>query len=153
MDAASNGLAALTLFVEDLDTVTAFYRDALSLEVVYQDEVSRSSTSGGTLINLLAVGAAAELVAPATASPVGPTAQMVLSLFVKDVDAVCAELRERGVALLNGPVDRPWGKRTAAFTDPAGTVWEIAHDLPVMPIRLRAARPDSSGPRLAAPSG
>jgi catechol 2,3-dioxygenase-like lactoylglutathione lyase family enzyme len=131
MDLTGNGLGALTLFVEDLVTVTAFYRDALSLEVVYQDEVSAVVDLVGTLINLLAVGAAAELVAPATASPVGPTAQMVLSLFVKDVDAVCAELRERGVALLNGPVDRPWGKRTAAFTDPAGTVWEIAHDLPV----------------------
>ena len=131
MDLTGNGLGALTLFVEDLVTVTAFYRDALSLEVVYQDEVSAVVDLVGTLINLLAVGAAAELVAPATASPVGPTAQMVLSLFVKDVDAVCADLRERGVTLLNGPVDRPWAKRTAAFTDPAGTVWEIAHDLPV----------------------
>jgi catechol 2,3-dioxygenase-like lactoylglutathione lyase family enzyme len=131
MDLTGNGLGALTLFVEDLVTVTAFYRDALSLEVVYQDDNSSVVDLGGTLINLLAFGAAAELVAPATPSPVGPTAQMVLSLFVKDVDAVCAELRERGVALLNGPVDRPWGKRTAAFTDPAGTVWEIAHDLPV----------------------
>ena len=38
-------------------------------------------------------------------------------------------LAERGVALLNGPVDRPWGIRTAAFADPAGHVWEIAAPL------------------------
>ncbi len=37
-----------------------------------------------------------------------------------------AELDRRGVALLNGPVDRPWGVRTAAFADPSGHVWEIA---------------------------
>jgi len=130
MDATSNGLAALTLFVEDLDTVTAFYRDVLDLDLVYQDDVSSVLELGGTLINLLAVSAAPELVAPTRAVPVGAAAQMVLSLFVKDVDAVCAELRGRGVALLNGPLDRPWGKRTAAFTDPAGTIWEIAHDIP-----------------------
>ncbi len=131
MDATSNGLGALTLFVEDLDTVTGFYRDVLDLDLVYQDDVSSVLDLGSsTLINLLAVGAAPELVAPARAAPVGSTAQMMLSLFVEDVDAVCAELRERGVALLNGPLDRPWGKRTAAFTDPAGTVWEIAHDIP-----------------------
>jgi uncharacterized glyoxalase superfamily protein PhnB len=42
------------------------------------------------------------------------------------VDAVCVELDRKGVALLNGPMDRPWGVRTASFTDPAGNVWEIA---------------------------
>jgi uncharacterized glyoxalase superfamily protein PhnB len=33
----------------------------------------------------------------------------------------------RGVKLLNGPIDRPWGPRTASFMDPAGHIWEIAH--------------------------
>jgi uncharacterized glyoxalase superfamily protein PhnB len=45
---------------------------------------------------------------------------------VADVDATCAELERRGVQFLNGPIDRPWGARTAAFRDPAGHVWEIA---------------------------
>jgi lactoylglutathione lyase len=31
--------------------------------------------------------------------------------------------------LLNGPVDRPWGVRTANFQDPAGHVWQIGQDL------------------------
>jgi len=31
-----------------------------------------------------------------------------------------------GVGLLNGPVDRPWGMRTASFTDPGGHIWELA---------------------------
>ena len=133
VDLARNGLGALTLFVEELDTVTAFYRDVLGLDLVYQDDVSAVVGLGGTFLNLLDIDAAPELVQPARAAPVGQTAQMMLSLFVEDVDAVCADLRDRGVALLNGPVDRPWGKRTAAFTDPAGTVWEIAQDLPAGP--------------------
>jgi catechol 2,3-dioxygenase-like lactoylglutathione lyase family enzyme len=43
---------------------------------------------------------------------------------------VCAELDTRGVALLNGPVNRAWGQRTASFTDPDGHIWEIAQGLP-----------------------
>lgn len=35
----------------------------------------------------------------------------------------------RGVELLNGPMDREWGVRTACFADPAGNVWEIAQVL------------------------
>ena len=54
---------------------------------------------------------------------------MLLGLWVEDVDVVCRELQERDIVLLNGPVDRSWGKRTAAFTDPAGAVWEIAQDI------------------------
>jgi len=38
----------------------------------------------------------------------------------------CAELAARGVTLLNGPIDRPWGVRTASFQDPGGHIWEIA---------------------------
>ncbi|MDQ1355643.1 MAG: hypothetical protein QOG44_16, partial [Acidimicrobiaceae bacterium] len=47
-----------------------------------------------------------------------------------DTDAVCAALDSHGVTLLNGPIDREWGKRTASFTDPDGNIWEVAQDLP-----------------------
>ena len=52
---------------------------------------------------------------------------MQFTLEVEDVDAMCAELATRGVTLLNGPIDRPWGIRTASFMDPGGHIWEIAH--------------------------
>jgi len=48
------------------------------------------------------------------------------TISVDDVDATCAELVSRGVELLNGPIDRPWGIRTASFLDPNGYIWEIA---------------------------
>jgi len=50
----------------------------------------------------------------------------VLTVHVEDVDKWCATLKERGVELLNGPMDRPWGPRTASFRDPSGQIWEIA---------------------------
>lgn len=130
MDVTRSGLGALTLFVEDLDAVTAFYRENLRLRLLFQDDVSAVFDLGSTVINVLAASAAPPLVAPAPTRPVSASAQMLLSVWVDDVDAACAELEERGITLLNGPVDRPWGKRTAAFADPAGTVWEIAQDIP-----------------------
>ena len=130
MHAFHQGLGALTLFVEDLTAVRVFYRDVLRLRAVFEDEVSTVFELGGTLLNVLAVAAASEAVAPARAASVGDTPRMLLSVWVDDVDAVAAELQQAGVVLLNGPVDRPWGKRTAAFADPAGAVWEIAQDLP-----------------------
>jgi uncharacterized glyoxalase superfamily protein PhnB len=49
------------------------------------------------------------------------------TIDVDDVDATAANLQGRGVKLLNGPMDRPWGIRTASFQDPAGHIWEFAH--------------------------
>jgi uncharacterized glyoxalase superfamily protein PhnB len=48
------------------------------------------------------------------------------TIEVEDVDVMCSELKRRGVTLLNGPMDRPWGIRTASFRDPGGHIWEIA---------------------------
>jgi len=56
----------------------------------------------------------------------GALARFVFTISVDDVDEMCAELVSRGVKLLNGPMDRPWGIRTASFMDPAGHIWEIA---------------------------
>ena len=53
----------------------------------------------------------------------------MLTVGVPDVDAVCAGLADLGVPLRNGPQDRPWGVRTAAFTDPAGHLWKVAAPL------------------------
>ena len=60
-------------------------------------------------------------------APASDGARMVLTVGVDDVDAVCAELAAKGVELLNGPMDRPWGIRTASFRDPSGHIWELAH--------------------------
>jgi uncharacterized glyoxalase superfamily protein PhnB len=64
-------------------------------------------------------------------SPVGRAgSRFQLTIWVDDADAVCTELASRGVSLLNGPMDREWGMRTAAFTDPDGHIWEVAARIP-----------------------
>jgi uncharacterized glyoxalase superfamily protein PhnB len=82
---------------------------------------------GDTLVNLLTTASARELIEPARVASREAGARLQLTIAVDDVDAMCRELAARGVALLNGPMDRPWGVRTASFTDPAGHIWEIAH--------------------------
>jgi lactoylglutathione lyase len=122
-------VGAITLFVEDLARAGAFYERAFAAPVVHEDDDSAAFRFEGLIVNLLRVEAARELVAPAGVGrrEAGPRFQ--LTVFVDDADAVCAELQERGVALLNGPLDRPWGLRTAAFADPDGHVWEVASAL------------------------
>ena len=121
-----DGLAAVTLFTEDLAKSRAFYADVLGLPFVFADEDSAVFRLGGTLVNLLRVEAAEELVTPAPVGGAGRGARALFTAHVPDVDATVAELARRGVTPLNGPVDRPWGPRTAAFADPAGNVWELA---------------------------
>ena len=79
------------------------------------------------MINLLNISEAPELIQPATVATADSGARMQFTIEVENVDAMCAELSRRGVDLLNGPMDRPWGIRTACFRDPAGHIWEIAH--------------------------
>jgi catechol 2,3-dioxygenase-like lactoylglutathione lyase family enzyme len=120
-------ISAITLFVEDLGSTKAFYREVFGLPITFEDDDSAVFSFGSTLINLLKTSAARELIEPArVASPEGGS-RFQFTINVDDVDAMCAELATRGVKLLNGPMDRPWGVRTASFRDPGGHIWEIAH--------------------------
>jgi catechol 2,3-dioxygenase-like lactoylglutathione lyase family enzyme len=119
-------VSAITLFVEDLAATKQFYQDVFGLPVHFEDDVSVVFDFGNALINLLKSTEAPELIEPAMVAPPEAGSRMQFTVDVDDVDAMCAELTGRGVKLLNGPIDRPWGIRTATFRDPAGHIWEIA---------------------------
>ena len=95
--------------------------------MTFEDENSAVFTFGETLVNLLQVTEAPGLVGPATVASRDDGVRFQFTLAVEDVDAMCANLESRGVELLNGPIDRPWGIRTASFRDPGGHIWEVAH--------------------------
>ena len=130
MSESLRSVGAITLFVEDLQRAKSFYRDVFDLPVVWEDENSAVFKLDNTVINLLDVSAAPELIEPGAVADPEAGSRFMLSIWVDDADAVCAELEKRGVTLLNGPIDREWGKRTASFTDPGGHIWEIAQDIP-----------------------
>jgi len=120
-------IAAITLFVEDLEAAKRFYREVFQLPVTFEDENSTVFRFGETVVNLLKASEAPGLVEPATVATQDAGVRFQFTLGVDDVDAMCEKLKGRGVDLLNGPMDRPWGIRTASFRDPGGHIWEIAH--------------------------
>ena len=122
-------VSAASLFVEDLAAAEAFYSQVFRAPLVYEDASSAAFQFKDLIINLLQVEAAHEIVAPGAVAGRAAGSRFQLSIWVDDVDAVCAELRARGVQLLQGPINRPWGMRTANFVDPAGHSWEVAQKI------------------------
>jgi catechol 2,3-dioxygenase-like lactoylglutathione lyase family enzyme len=122
-------IGALSLFVEDPQVSKAFYRQVFDVSVVFEDEYSVVVEFDNTIVNLLKSSAAHELIEPAMVAGPDIGHRFQLTVWVDDVDAAVVDLRARGVTLLNGPMDRVWGQRTASFEDPDGTIWEIAQQI------------------------
>ena len=125
------GIGAVTLFVADPQRSKAFYQRVLECEPIYEDDAAVAFRHDGTVVNLLRREDAPELVEPAAVAAADSGPNVLLTLAVDDVDAAAAGLQDRDVELLNGPLDRPWGVRTACFADPDGHVWELAQRLDV----------------------
>ena len=116
---------AITVFVDDMEATKQFYSEVFGVPLVHEDEVSAAFKFPNTVVNLLQSTEAPGLIGPAVVAPQEAGSRMQFTIRVGDVDGACAELARRGVSLLNGPMDRPWGIRTAAFMDPGGHIWEI----------------------------
>ena len=130
MSQSLKDVSAISLFVEDLQAAKSFYQEVFAVDVVFEDDTSVCVKFDRLFVNLLLVSAAQEQVEPGVVAGPGAGSRFQLSIWVDDVDAVCADLEKRGVKLLTGPVDRAWGMRAATFTDPAGHSWEVAQELP-----------------------
>ena len=97
------------------------------MPIVNEDATSSAFLlPGGVIINLVTLASTQELIEPAPVGSAGTPARMMLTLEVGDVDAAHERLSGRGVPFLNGPMDRPWGPRTATFADPSGHCWEVS---------------------------
>lgn len=125
----NNEIEVVTLFVDDIDATKAFYTKVFAPEVLFEDEASALLKFSGVIVNLLVASEAPTLVEPLPVAPAQAGTRMLLTVRVTDTNATCAALAALGVPLLNGPIDRPWGRRTAAFADPSGHVWEVAQEL------------------------
>ena len=56
----------------------------------------------------------------------GPGPRHELFVYVDDVDATVATLREAGISVVREPVDMPWGERVAFVFDPEGNLVSLA---------------------------
>lgn len=130
MSTSLKDVGAITLFVADPRRSKSFYERVFDLPVLFEDEASAAFRFDNMIVNLLKVSAAHDLIDPGTVASPESGSRFQLTIGVDDADAVCAELASRGVTLLNGPMNREWGMRTASFTDPDGHIWEVAQRLP-----------------------
>jgi catechol 2,3-dioxygenase-like lactoylglutathione lyase family enzyme len=125
MNESLERVGAITMFIDDTQRSKAFYEEVFGAKVVHEDGDAVAFEFENMVVNMLRVPAAHELIAPAPVGDADAPRRFQLTLWVQDTDAVC-ELAARGVELLNGPMDREWGLRTAAFSDPDGHIWEVA---------------------------
>jgi lactoylglutathione lyase len=121
-------IEVIALFAEDPSNSIGFHKEVFGLETLYRDDVCEVMKLGGLAINVLKSANAPKLVEPAAVAKPGAGSPLIFTIKVKDANAVCAELAADGVTLINGSVDRLWGRRTVAFADPDGNVWEIAQE-------------------------
>lgn len=115
----------IILFVADLETSVAFYRDVLGLPYRFTDAGYAQFGTAGTRFALYE-RRRAEWLTGQSVTP-GPAAEIVL--MVDDVDAHARRLAAEGVTVLSGPADRPWGHRTVHIADPDGFVVELAEEI------------------------
>src|ERR1044071_1158705 len=82
---------AITLFTENLEQTKEFYQNTFGLPIDYEDANSAVFKFGNTLINLLRITEAGELIDPAKVADRESGARYMFTIMVEDVDAMCAE--------------------------------------------------------------
>jgi lactoylglutathione lyase len=130
MSAVPAKVGAITLFVGDAQRSKAFYERVFEIAPVNEEPDGVTFRLDSLYLNILATPSAHELIGPAVVGSPDSGARFQLTIWVEDAEAAVEALESRGIAMLNGPIDRPWSVRTAAFADPDGHVWELGQALP-----------------------
>ena len=131
MAQALKSVNVITLFVEDELRSKEFYEQIFDVVGVDEGHGTVIFPFDNLFVRLLRREEAdSEMLGnvPVGDARAGRTVQ--LAFRVEDTDTLCGELTQRGISIVYGPVDRPWGVRSAAFLDPDGHVWQFSSDIP-----------------------
>jgi lactoylglutathione lyase len=131
MSQSLKSINVITLFVEDEQRSKAFYERLFDVPAIDEGHGTIIFQMDNLFLRLLQRDQAeSEMLGQVSLADPGSGASAQLSFFVDDADAFCADLAERGVSIVYGPVDRPWGVRSAGFRDPDGHIWQFGSDIP-----------------------
>lgn len=116
------------IYAKDVEALGAFYG------LLGFDEQGRLPDRAGSAAGLISLRrGTAELGITTEDSPrmlagiePGEGPRHELFVYVDDVDATVARLREGGVSVVREPVDMPWGERVALVFDPEGNLVSLA---------------------------
>jgi uncharacterized protein len=121
-------VSLITLGVRDLARARAFY-EALgwTTRAAPQDDVAFFQAGG----MVVALWDRAQLAEDSGVEDSGGWGGVTLAHNVRspgEVDAVIEEARAAGAGIVREPAETFWGGYSAAFTDPDGHAWEVAHN-------------------------
>lgn len=121
-------VSLITLGVRDLARARAFYEAVgWTTRAAPQDDVAFFQAGG----MVVALWDRAELAEDSGVEDSGGWGGLTLAHNVRspgEVDAVIEEARAAGAAIVREPAETFWGGYSAAFTDPEGHPWEVAHN-------------------------
>jgi catechol 2,3-dioxygenase-like lactoylglutathione lyase family enzyme len=121
----------ITLFVEDPLRSKEFYERIFDVVGIDEGHGTVIFQLDNVLLRLLKRDEAeSEMLGQVSVGDPRSGTTVQLAFGVEDAEAFCRELSERGVSIVYGPVDRPWGRRNAAFVDLDGHVWQFGSDIP-----------------------
>ena len=118
----------ITLFEPDLDEAKEFYGRVFDKQPDFADDQTANYHFDNLIINLERESGSAEQIGELPVAPESAGNRVVVSTFVENADAACAELKSRGVDVIRGPENTPWGTRRAIFRDPGGHLWKIVQN-------------------------
>jgi lactoylglutathione lyase len=115
------------IYARDVDAVAAFY-----VRLGFEEQVRLAQEDGtagfvGLRREHAELGVTTED-APRVLAGVepGPGPRHELFVYVEDVDATVAALRDAGARVVREPVDMPWGERVGFVADPEGNLVSLA---------------------------
>ena len=121
-------VSLITLGVRDLARARAFYEAVgWTTRAAPQDDVAFFQAGG----MVVALWGRSQLAEDSGVEDSGGWGGMTLAHNVRspgEVDAVIEEARAAGAAIVREPAETFWGGYSAAFTDPEGHPWEVAHN-------------------------
>lgn len=113
---------ALCILVEDLDKSLTFYQDTLGLSVNSTDDGYVDFKLGDTLYALFQKDKAVSMF---DSQHMNNGGGCVIAFPVENVAKACEELKQKGVAVFEGPKTMPWGQTVAYFKDPDNNILEV----------------------------
>ncbi|MCI0438216.1 MAG: VOC family protein [Chloroflexi bacterium] len=111
------GVVGVIIWTDDLERLTAFYRDALELPV-HSVRPHFVAFEWGRM--RFSIGAHAE-VKGRTREP----RRMMINFGVSDIHKAYETLKSRGVSFIRPPEQEHWGGWVATFTDPDGNTLQL----------------------------
>ena len=121
-------LAGIAEIVDDLAAAVSFYRDDLGLKVDWTEGADYAGVEipGVVHFGLWSREAAAEATLGDRAATDRIAPGFTIEFEVDDVSAASEALEGRGLKMIHGPREEPWGQTTGRFRSPSGAICGIA---------------------------